>query len=168
MGTSRRPPSGRSKLVDASARALVPGIAMSVFGLAFNSHPMLGGAAKALLPLGLVLAFIGALLLFVARRRVLNAERVDPVGLTVTEPVRVDRPPEGTPGSRPTRWSAAVFDQIEWRRFEAVVERLFQQAGFKTKSQSHGADGGVDVWLYSQHRPVQTLGRPASWRESGP
>jgi restriction system protein len=153
VSAARRRSSGQNKLVDAGARVLVPGVAMSVFGLAFNSHPMLGGAAKALLPLGLVLALIGALLLFVARRRVPVAQRVDPVGLAVTEPLHFERPPEGTPGSRPTRWSAAVFDQIEWRRFEAVVERLFQQAGFKTKSQSHGADGGVDVWLFSQHRP---------------
>lgn len=54
-----------------------------------------------------------------------------------------------TPYPRPTSWSTAVFDVIEWRRFEAVVETLFQQAGFETKSQSHGADQGVDVWLYS-------------------
>ena len=38
---------------------------------------------------------------------------------------------------------------IEWRRFEAVVEALFAQAGFETRSQAHGADGGVDIWLYS-------------------
>ncbi|WP_269632134.1 restriction endonuclease [Pelomonas sp. BJYL3] len=36
---------------------------------------------------------------------------------------------------------------IEWRRFEAVVEALFKQVGFETKSQSHGADGGIDIWL---------------------
>ena len=27
-------------------------------------------------------------------------------------------------------WSAAVFADIEWRRFEAVCEALFAQAGF--------------------------------------
>jgi restriction system protein len=46
-------------------------------------------------------------------------------------------------------WSPAVFAAIEWRRFEAVCEALFVQAGFETRSQSHGADGGVDIWLYS-------------------
>ena len=54
---------------------------------------------------------------------------------------------------------AAVFDAIEWRRLEALVEELFRQAGFITKSQSHGADGGVDIWLYSKH---QTDGAPVS------
>lgn len=48
-----------------------------------------------------------------------------------------------------TEWSPAVFAAIEWRRFEAVCEALFAQAGFATRSQSHGADGGVDIWLHS-------------------
>ncbi len=51
----------------------------------------------------------------------------------------------------PDRWSRDVFELVEWRRFEAVVEALFAQAGFETRSQSHGADGGVDIWLYSEH-----------------
>lgn len=49
------------------------------------------------------------------------------------------------------RDSALVFAAIEWRRFEAVCEALFGQAGFETRSQSHGADGGVDIWLYSRN-----------------
>lgn len=71
----------------------------------------------------------------------------------------------------PTDWNLRVFQLIEWRRFEAVVEELFSQAGFKTRPQKHrselanaegGAqasdnatdaygDGGVDIWLYSRH-----------------
>lgn len=50
-----------------------------------------------------------------------------------------------------TQWSPAVFPAIEWRRFEAVCEALFGQAGFETRSQTQGADGGVDIWLYSRH-----------------
>lgn len=57
------------------------------------------------------------------------------------EPVRSNIPE--------TSWSPAVFSSIEWRRFEAVCEALFAQAGFETRSQSHGADGGVDIWLHS-------------------
>ncbi len=44
-----------------------------------------------------------------------------------------------------------MFQAIEWRRFEAVCEALFAQAGFETRSQSHGPDGGVDVWLHSKN-----------------
>jgi restriction system protein len=56
--------------------------------------------------------------------------------------------PEAPPAST---WSPAVFAAIEWRRFEAVCEALFAQAGFGTKAQSHGADGGVDIWLHSKN-----------------
>jgi restriction system protein len=56
-----------------------------------------------------------------------------------------------TTPERSNSWNKQVFADIEWRRFEAVCERLFAQSGFKTKSQSHGADGGVDVWMYSAH-----------------
>jgi len=52
---------------------------------------------------------------------------------------------------REAAWSPAVFAAIEWRRFEAVCEKLFAQAGFETRSQSHGSDGGVDIWLHSRH-----------------
>ena len=55
------------------------------------------------------------------------------------------------PRVRSTHWSPATFAAIEWRRFEAVCEALFGQAGFETRSQSHGADGGVDIWLHSRH-----------------
>jgi restriction system protein len=64
----------------------------------------------------------------------------------------------GAAASPAMAWGPEVFSVIEWRRFEAVVEKLFQQAGFETRSQSHGADGGVDVWLHSRHDP----GKPIS------
>jgi restriction system protein len=59
-------------------------------------------------------------------------------------PVAQERRPQ-------TAWSAKVFEGIEWRRFEAVCEKLFAQGGFETRSQSHGADGGVDIWLHSKN-----------------
>lgn len=61
------------------------------------------------------------------------------------------RAPTGAvaPPQPSSTWSPAVFAAIEWRRFEAVCEALFAQAGFETRSQSHGADGGVDIWLHS-------------------
>jgi restriction system protein len=57
---------------------------------------------------------------------------------------------------RPTAWGPEVFRVIEWRRFEALVEALFAQAGFITRSQSHGSDGGVDIWLHSKNQPDGT------------
>ena len=65
-------------------------------------------------------------------------------------PLTADRPgPPAATAAVPERWSREVFELIEWRRFEAVVEALFAQAGFETRSQAHGADGGIDIWLYS-------------------
>ncbi|MEX8499643.1 restriction endonuclease [Leptothrix ochracea] len=61
--------------------------------------------------------------------------------------------PTTEPTMRPQAWGLEVFSVIEWRRFEALVEALFAQAGFVTRSQSHGADGGVDIWLHSRHQP---------------
>lgn len=51
--------------------------------------------------------------------------------------------------ARAATWNAQVFRDIEWRRFEEVCASLFAQAGFEARTQSHGADGGVDIWLYS-------------------
>lgn len=55
------------------------------------------------------------------------------------------------PPRRELTWSRKVFDDIEWRRFEAVCEKLFEQGGFEARTQSLGAGGGVDVWLHSRH-----------------
>lgn len=49
----------------------------------------------------------------------------------------------------PTRWRAGVFRSIEWQRFEAVCAALFRQDGYTTKLHSHGAGGGVEIWLHS-------------------
>ena len=68
---------------------------------------------------------------------------------------KVDAAPTPT---RPRTWSPEVLDVIEWRRLEALVEALFCQAGFETRSQSHGADGGVDVWLHTPLTPDKPVG----------
>ena len=133
-----------------------------------------GKALGVLVPLGLFMLTAGAFLMWLNHQKSKSAEEV-PAFMDVAEPLPrkarttprrdpvLDSPPIEHAGAAqqpahftstaPTEWSTAVFDVIEWRRFEAVVETLFQQAGFETKSQSHGADDGVDVWLYSRHEP---------------
>jgi len=49
----------------------------------------------------------------------------------------------------PRRLDAGILRRIDDWRFEAIVEALFARTGFETRSQPHGPDGGVDVWLYS-------------------
>lgn len=83
-----------------------------------------------------------------------------PVDRVATELDRVSRPAQalsGSPKSRPRSWGPSVFDVIEWRRFEALVEALFAQAGFETRSQSHGPDAGIDIWLHSRNNPGQPV-----------
>jgi restriction system protein len=86
-------------------------------------------------------------------------------------PIEPPRSAPDAPPARPSAWGPEVLRVIEWRRFEALVEALFAQAGFLTRSQSHGADGGVDIWLHSKHQPD---GSPVSivqckhWSDSKP
>jgi restriction system protein len=72
--------------------------------------------------------------------------------LRTSPPQRQREPEQSTRPEPPETWCADVFDIIEWRRFESVVEALFAQAGFETRSQPCGADGGIDIWLHSKNR----------------
>lgn len=51
-----------------------------------------------------------------------------------------------------------MLDVIEWRRFEALVERVYQLTGFSTSTQAHGADGGVDIKLFLEDNPDELAG----------
>ncbi len=54
------------------------------------------------------------------------------------------------PAEPPERaWSGKVFDQIEWRRFEAVCEALFAQSGMR-------ADPALCGQLVAQRRTTIT------------
>jgi restriction system protein len=153
-----------SRWRDASVKLLVLGAGLALAPLLLASTR----PAKLLMPLsalGIVLLGAAALLyvLSVRQRRreaLRRASEPESDSLATTQrtaaAVAATRPPAAMAGEapvRPTAWSAEVFDQIEWRRFEAVVETLFQQAGFETRTQTHGADGGVDIWLHSRHQP---------------
>jgi restriction system protein len=67
-------------------------------------------------------------------------------------------PEPDSPATPPSEWGPAVFRVIEWRRFEAVLEAYFAQAGFITSLKSRGPDEGVDIWLYSRHEPGVAVG----------
>lgn len=73
------------------------------------------------------------------------------------ESKEAQRPLAAAPVAPPATWDSEVFKVIEWRRFEALVEALFEQAGFQTQSQSHGADEGIDIWLYSRNQPGEPV-----------
>jgi restriction system protein len=171
-----------SKLLERGVAAFAIGLALIAFP-SFAHTPVLQSLASGLQPLGGVAMLMGAVLigmhLLMRRRQPAQAPldipapshrpatarrrqtepHVDPLMADTEVAVAAHaEPPDTTyagtvPPERPTAWSVEVFNVIEWRRFEAVCERLFAQAGFETKSQSHGADEGIDIWLYSKTQP---------------
>jgi hypothetical protein len=59
----------------------------------------------------------------------------------------------------PAFWTRETLENTDHWRFAAVVEKLYQQAGFATQLQAgHTLRGVVVLWLFSRHRP----GMPAS------
>jgi restriction system protein len=146
------------------------GITAFVIGVFFLGAPLFAGNNKILKPLAdnlssklswiFILIGIGLIGLYALLKKIKpkdnNTDEVKEVNAKV-KPKRIGllaATPEQTSTistERSVSWNKQVFADIEWRRFEAVCESLFAQSGFKTKSQSHGADGGVDVWMYSAH-----------------
>lgn len=143
----------RSKFLEIGSLALFMGAVFTAVSFISLPSPRVGSLAQGLRIPGLVTLAIGAVLIG--------------IHLVFFKPKRPESP--GSPGSAPPRaagtpsapspasqvrqstWSPAVFQQVEWRRFEAVCEALFAQAGFETRTQSHGTDGGVDIWLLSRN-----------------
>jgi restriction system protein len=161
---------------DAAFKLLGAGAFIVMVPLVFRASP-LGKGAAAILPLGLVVLVIGACLLFLGRARktphppaaphpeyvptLLTRLDVADEDLVAAEFERMGEEAKATWRRRPPRpaaWGPDVFRVIEWRRFEALVEALFRQMGVEAKSQPHGADGGVDIWLYAGQKPEAPLG----------
>ena len=166
----------RQHLLEKGAATLALGAIMLLASLFLDDSPMLRAASQGLLVAGPLALLIGAALIglhLVLRRRPPEdvAVKKEPVWTSWAPPELVlgkdhplakasragaaDPDIEDVPASRvrqrPAQWSRQVFEDIEGRRFEAVCEQLFGQAGFETRSQPHGADGGVDIWLHSRH-----------------
>ncbi len=59
-------------------------------------------------------------------------------------------PVQPAPPVRPV-WTAEVFDHLSPQQFDALCETLFAQSGLETRAQSHGAAGGVTLWLHSRN-----------------
>lgn len=155
---------------DAALKMMVVGGVFAVLPHFLGQSPLVK-ALSSLAPLGLVIFAFGAVLMWLTHKSATTEVRLTSPQAAPSSgrPVPDSRPdtdtdrmidraysirtPQGAP-VRPDAWCTTVFDVIEWRRFEAVIEALFQQAGFETTSKSHGPDGGVDVWLHKSGEPV--------------
>ncbi|MBN8758085.1 MULTISPECIES: restriction endonuclease [Variovorax] len=127
-----------------------------------------GALGSALRPAGWAALAIGVVLLalnyLTNRSAVPTPAAVEPAR---PAPARTSQQPPMTPAPAPrmeSQWSPSVLAAIEWRRFEAVCEALYAQAGFATRSQSHGADGGIDIWLQSRHSDVPRIVQCKHWQ----
>lgn len=68
---------------------------------------------------------------------------IDPSDLTVFGAAGFKRP------AKPTEWSLALLQSIDWKRFEEVVAAYFRAKGLRCETQTHGADGGIDARIYA-------------------
>ena len=191
----RRGRKGASPFLDKGLAVTVLGLGLLTMSAVLGGSPVLNAVAKAVRTPAWWAIGIGALLLCVHALLSHRKSAHDAAPLHPPEPPNPERPmarPQNPPRAKPpestaapaggeppemrraaTAWSPAVFAAIEWRRFEAVCEALFAQAGFETRSQSHGADGGVDIWLHSKNAtgPVSVVqckhwqGKPVGVKE---
>ncbi len=157
-----KPPHRRSRRRDQrpflkkGVTALMVGAGFFLAFLMLSGHPRFGAMGVALLTPAWLATGFGVLLVgihYVLQEK--TGEAKQPLPKISPPPLRAAAAPTATETKAtsppPTNWSPAVFKAIEWRRFEAVCEALFAQAGFEARTQSHGPDGGVDVWLHSKH-----------------
>lgn len=170
----------RRELAGKGWAAIVLGVLMLVVVPAFMRGPIATAFGQALRPAGWMALAIGVVLLglhyFIVIRR--NAalpavERKDAPLSTAgrrdstsadAEPASPAAPPSAQARHREHRWSPAALAAIEWRRFEALCEAFYAQAGLATRSQSHGADGGVDIWLQSKHMDAPRIVQCKHWQ----
>ncbi len=77
-------------------------------------------------------------------------------------PIQPNPRPEPVPQKRFTR---ELLDQLEWRRFEMLVQALFQAEGQIASRIRAGADGGIDLALReSPQGPVTAIVQCKAWK----
>ena len=178
--TERRRERARQELAGKGWTAIAVGILMLTILPAFLQGPFGNMLGPALRPVGWMALALGAVLLGlhyltgrgtaslkVEQASALKSARPSASLASRREPVFVPEPTLSSKEPAPRQeqqWSAAVLFAIEWRRFEALCEAFYAQAGFTTRSQSHGPDGGVDIWLQSKHIVAPRIVQCKHWR----
>jgi hypothetical protein len=60
--------------------------------------------------------------------------------------------------NKSNQWSIELLRSLDWKRFEEICAAYFVAKGHKAKVTDLGADGGIDVLLYSHSNPKKVLG----------
>jgi len=170
---------------------LVPDVRETASMVGSQLVHVLAGAGQYLLP---VLFMIGAVSSFAASRKqaVVSPADLPAAGGESGAPARrapslasanVDRvsdtfagtlsqtPPHETAQGRPNKLDLELLRAIDWRRFEEVCAEYFRLCGFHATTQSHGADGGIDIRLYApnDHLKLVNIVQCKQWgRAVGP
>lgn len=172
---------------------LVLGVGLLAIVMLMRTNP-LAPLFATFRPLGWLCIAAGAFMLGLRRLRILPTARamdmqVEPVlkPLPATPPApsptpspphagdgfdaiwhaRTRQVPKIDPPAKPTAWTLDVFEQIEWRRFEALCEALLQHEGYTTDAKPFGTDGGVDIWLYpdAQRKTLAGIVQCKNWAQ---
>jgi len=143
----------RQSLFPAGFSLAVMGTILLLMAFMLGGSGVLASARKLFLFAGWQMLGAGAALVFLhvlLSKRAASAQKEQRPQLNQSSaPSAGEKDEDAPPGPRPSQWSAEVFAQIEWRRFEAVCEKLFVLKGFETRSKPFGPDDGVDIWLHS-------------------
>jgi restriction system protein len=59
---------------------------------------------------------------------------------------------QNAPEALPAEWSIEALQMLEWKRFELLCARYYQEVGFRTETLACGPDGGIDVKLFRADR----------------
>ena len=65
--------------------------------------------------------------------------------------------PSATALPRPSEWSHTLIRTIEWKRFEELCCGYWRAKGYRAELTAAGADGGIDLRLYSPSDPGKIL-----------
>ncbi len=132
------------------AQAIVALIFLVALGMTGGN---LQRAMELFLPLviiGMVLAATGAVLYFLFRK-VGRASLNPGFSRNLTYEASVASLSDSTPVPAgpviPERFTQELLNQLEWRRFEILVQALFQAEGLTASRIRAGADGGIDLAL---------------------
>lgn len=174
MAYSSQPPRHRTRtrhpypLLGMGLAALLLGTLLLAPSLLLAQGATLGQMSQAVRAPALLTTALGAWLLLLHAWRSFS-QRLNP-------PLAGDSALKGTgavtlpPHPLPLVWNREVLLVIEWRRFEALVEKLFSQSGFTTHSQRPIPGGSVDIRLHTpdssapamvvrcRHNPRQEVG----------
>lgn len=69
---------------------------------------------------------------------------------------------------RPTEWSLDVLDRMEWKRFEDLCCKFYQEKGIRAETTRLGADGGIDIRLFqdtSQPAQITSIVQCKAWNQ---